>query len=163
MEWWLWWHCRSAVVSTDCGDAPHKPAEPPGWPAASLGPAALGSPEPRNRLLGQSSPFSTPPPPSCAGWRGAPGSARPAGLRRAAAPSWPCGGHAARPRAELCPPPVEKGCRHSPSHECAHAFPSSTGADLLRDPTRLATRGAVGSGSSSWATPLNLSPRPPFL
>lgn len=34
------WPCRTAVIG--CGDAPHEPAEPPGCPAASLVPAALG-------------------------------------------------------------------------------------------------------------------------
>lgn len=33
----------------------------------------------------------------------------------------------------------------------------------LRDPTRLATRGAMGSSSSSGDNPLNLPPRPPVL
>lgn len=46
------WHCRAAVISTGCGDAPGRPAEPPGWPAASLGPAAWGSRKPGNKVAG---------------------------------------------------------------------------------------------------------------
>lgn len=45
---------------------------------------------------------------------GSPGSARPAGLHRAAGPSWLCSGRAAQPRAELCHLPVERG-HHAPA------------------------------------------------
>lgn len=67
------------------------------------------------RVLGQSSPGKRPGGPPARrhqGLWGSPGSARPAGLRTAAAPSWLCSGRAAQPRAELCPLPVERG-RHA--------------------------------------------------
>lgn len=55
---------------------------------------------------------------------------------------------------------------HSLSQEHAQVFhfPSSspTGTHLLNS-RRLETRGAMGSGSSSWAKLPNLFPRPPFL
>lgn len=68
------------------------------------------------RVLGQSSPRKHPGGPHARrpqGLWGSPGSARPAALRRAAAPSWLCSGRAAQPRAELCHLPVERG-RHAP-------------------------------------------------
>lgn len=57
--------CRSAAISTDHEGAPCRPAEPPGWLAASLGPAALGSLKPEYKVAALVlSPLSGPPPPS---------------------------------------------------------------------------------------------------
>lgn len=75
--------------------------------------AAPGSLRPRNKDSG-SVPFSLRAPPTLLRPGPQPCSysphfARPAWLHRAAVPSWLCSGHAAQPRVELCPLPVEKG------------------------------------------------------
>lgn len=57
-----------------------------------------------------------------------PGSARPAGLRRAAAPSWLCSGRAAQLRVALCLLPVEKGDIGALPHR--NASPRLTGTPL---------------------------------
>ena len=49
------------------------------------------------------------------------------------------------------------------SLELAHTLDLRSFSKTLRDPMRLATRGAVVSNSSLWANHLNQSPRPPFF